>query len=77
MKLQSLSDIFEKRILRIPDYQRGYSWLEHQYSDFWEDILHLNVERVHYTGVITLEPVPKELWQRWESDEWIIEDLDF
>ena len=77
MKLQSLSDIFEKRILRIPDYQRGYAWLEHQYSDFWEDILHLNVERVHYTGVITLEPVPKELWQRWDNDEWIIDGVGF
>ena len=77
MKLQSLSDIFERRLLRIPDYQRGYAWLEHQYNDFWEDILHLNVERVHYTGVITLEPVPKQLWQRWDNDEWIIEGVGF
>ncbi|MFT7371842.1 MAG: hypothetical protein ACI9T9_000521 [Oleiphilaceae bacterium] len=33
MKLQSLSEIFERRLLRIPDYQRGYAWLEHQYND--------------------------------------------
>lgn len=24
MKLHSLNDIFERRILRIPDYQRGF-----------------------------------------------------
>jgi uncharacterized protein with ParB-like and HNH nuclease domain len=77
MKLQSLSDIFERRLLRIPDYQRGYAWLEHQYSDFWEDILHLNIERVHYTGVITLEPVPKALWKKWDNDEWIIDGVGF
>jgi uncharacterized protein with ParB-like and HNH nuclease domain len=77
MKLQSLSDIFERRLFRIPDYQRGYAWLESQYSDFWEDILHLNMERVHYTGVITLEPVPKDKWARWDSDEWIIEGVGF
>lgn len=77
MKLQSLSDIFEKRLLRIPDYQRGYAWLEHQYNDFWEDILHLNIDRVHYTGVITLEPVPRDVWRKWENDEWIIEGVGF
>jgi hypothetical protein len=77
MKLQSLSEIFERRLLRIPDYQRGYAWLEHQYNDFWEDILHLNIERVHYTGVITLEPVSKELWQKWDGDEWILEGVGF
>ncbi|WP_163931402.1 DUF262 domain-containing protein [Paraferrimonas sp. SM1919] len=77
MKLQSLSDIFERRILRIPDYQRGYAWLQHQLEDFWEDIVHLNIERVHYTGVITLEPVPKSQWSRWDNDEWLIEGVGF
>lgn len=77
MKLQSLSDIFERRLLRIPDYQRGYAWLEHQYNDFWEDILHLNADRVHYTGVITLEPVQKSLWKKWDNDDWIIDDVGF
>ena len=57
MKLNSLSDIFERRLLRIPDYQRGYAWKEHQVDDFFEDILQLEADRIHYTGVITLEPV--------------------
>jgi hypothetical protein len=77
MKLHSLNDIFERRLLRIPDYQRGYAWLEHQLEDFWEDILQLDVKRVHYTGVITLEPVKESLWSRWDNDEWIIDGVGF
>ncbi|MGR5233646.1 DUF262 domain-containing protein [Vibrio rotiferianus] len=77
MKLQSLSDIFERRILRIPDYQRGYAWSNHQLIDFWEDIIQLDIDRVHYTGVITLEPVPSKLWRKWEQDEWIIDGIGY
>ncbi|MGL6370564.1 DUF262 domain-containing protein [Aeromonas hydrophila] len=77
MKLNSLSDIFERRLLRIPDYQRGYAWKEHQVEDFWEDILQLESDRIHYTGVITLEPVKSSLYQRWEKDLWLIEGVGF
>lgn len=77
MDLKSLNDIFEKRILRIPDYQRGYAWNKHQLKDFWDDLLLLGSERVHYTGVITLEPVSKNCWSHWENDQWLIEDLGY
>lgn len=77
MKLNSLSDIFERRLLRIPDYQRGYAWKEHQVEDFWEDILQLEHDRIHYTGVITLEPVKSNLYQKWEKDLWLIEGVGF
>lgn len=77
MKLNSLSDIFERRLLRIPDYQRGYAWKEHQVEDFWEDILQLENDRIHYTGVITLEPVKASLYQKWEKDLWLIEGVGF
>jgi uncharacterized protein with ParB-like and HNH nuclease domain len=77
MRLQSLNDIFERRILRIPDYQRGYAWSAQQLTDFWEDIIQLDPTRVHYTGVITLEPVKTKLWQKWQQDEWIIEGVGF
>ena len=77
MKLNSLSDIFERRLLRIPDYQRGYAWKEHQVEDFWEDILQLEADRIHYTGVITLEPVSRSLFVRWEKDLWLIEGVGF
>ncbi len=77
MKLNSLSDIFERRLLRIPDYQRGYAWKEHQVEDFWEDILQLESDRIHYTGVITLEPVKSTFYRKWEKDLWLIEGVGF
>ncbi len=73
MKLNSLHEIFTGRIIRIPDYQRGYSWQKHQLEDFWEDLLRLETEKVHYTGVVTLEPVKEEIWKKWEEDRWFID----
>lgn len=77
MKLHSLNDIFERRLLRIPDYQRGYAWQVHQINDFWEDIIQLDVNKIHYTGVVTLEPVPSSIWNKWEHDVWIIEGVEY
>ena len=77
MNLHSLNEIFIQRLFRIPDYQRGYAWLEHQLDDFWEDLLQLDDNRVHYTGVITLEPVSQKIWSRWDNDEWLIEGVGF
>ena len=36
MKLYSFNDIFERIVLRILDYQRGYTWKAHQINDFLE-----------------------------------------
>ena len=77
MELQSLNSIFKERILRIPDYQRGYAWTQEHLEAFWEDLLLLETNRVHYTGVVTLEPVSKEIWSKWENDQWLIEDVDY
>lgn len=54
-KLETLSEIFNDKQFRIPDYQRGYSWVEEQLQDFWRDISNLNDNRIHYTGMITVE----------------------
>lgn len=72
-ELKSLSKIFSEVIFRIPDYQRGYSWEEKQLKDFWGDIEQLPDGKNHYTGVLTLEPVTKSNYDRWEDDIWIIE----
>lgn len=53
--LKTLSEIFNDKIFRIPDYQRGYSWGEKQLNDFWIDLSNLDMERSHYTGMITVE----------------------
>ena len=53
-KLQSLSEIFNESIFRIPDFQRGYSWELSHLEDFWEDIEILKEDGVHYTGKLAL-----------------------
>lgn len=56
-ELETLENIFTKKIFRIPDYQRGYAWGESQLEDFWNDLINLNDERDHYTGVLTVRKI--------------------
>lgn len=71
-KLQALKDIFDGKYLRIPDYQRGYAWQDHQLNDFWEDLNILEIDHTHYTGVLTLEKVTSQLkkedMSNWQND---------
>ncbi|MDD3358443.1 MAG: DUF262 domain-containing protein [Parabacteroides sp.] len=34
----NLSELFNNKIFRIPDYQRGYAWSEKQLTELWDDI---------------------------------------
>jgi uncharacterized protein with ParB-like and HNH nuclease domain len=72
-ELNSLEDIFNKRLFRIPDYQRGYAWRDDQLSAFWEDIMNLNNNRFHYTGVLSIKEIEKEIWKNWNTEAWLIE----
>jgi uncharacterized protein with ParB-like and HNH nuclease domain len=56
-KLFSISEIFDKRIMRIPDFQRGYSWGSRQLEDFWDDLEKVSLTKIHYTGLLTIEKV--------------------
>ena len=74
-KLQSLSEIFNNRIFRIPDFQRGYSWEERQLDDFWEDIQNLHPNKIHYIGLLTVEPINNSDIQnveKWKDDLWLL-----
>lgn len=73
--LKSLSDLFEKYIFRIPEYQRGYAWQEEHYSDFWEDLLKANLHD-HYTGMISLERIDINNDRRgWDFDDnWALKN---
>jgi len=53
---KSLADLMSKRVLFIPDYQRGYSWEEKQWRDFVQDIDALMDEgvRSHYAGTVVI-----------------------
>lgn len=76
-ELQSLEDVYNKKIFRIPDYQRGYAWGEKQLIDFWDDLISLDGNRLHYTGVLSIKVVPKEKWQSWDDERWLIEKRRF
>ena len=76
-QLNSVSKIFTEKIYRIPDYQRGYAWIEKQIKDFWNDILQLENEKNHYLGVLTLESVSSAVYTSWSDDLWIIKSKSF
>ena len=76
-ELQSLEDVFNKRIFRIPDYQRGYAWIEKQLIDFWDDLISLDGSRKHYTGVLSIKSVPEDKWINWNDEKWLIEKRKF
>lgn len=74
-KLQSLSEIFNNKIFRIPDFQRGYSWEERQLDDFWEDIQNLSSDKIHYIGLLTVEPIKScdiQNVEKWKDDLWLL-----
>jgi hypothetical protein len=77
-ELKSLAEIFNNRIFRVPDFQRGYAWGESQVGQFWEDLMNLDLDRIryHYTGVLTLEPIEEKDARRsekWKDDLWVFE----
>lgn len=73
-ELQSLSQIFQNKIFRIPDYQRGYAWQSQQLRDFWEDIVNLQSDRYHYTGLLSLKKLNQEKSRKLGNDDsWLLQ----
>lgn len=72
-ELKSLSGLFENRLFRIPDYQRGYAWQHAQLADFWEDLVNLHEDRFHYTGLLSLKAIPKKSTKNLNEDAWLAE----
>ncbi len=50
----TLQELFNNRIFRVPDFQRGYAWEKQQVGEFLEDLEILSSARHHYTGTIVL-----------------------
>ena len=72
-ELQNLIQIFQNRIFRIPDYQRGYAWQEPQLRDFWEDLINLRSDRNHYTGLLSMKMLNKNESKKIdERDQWLL-----
>ncbi len=76
-ELYSLQDIFNQRLFRIPDYQRGYSWTEQQLNEFWEDVINLPIAKEHYTGMISLRKINKDETKNWTEELWLINNWGY
>ena len=76
-ELESLQNIFKNRIFKIPDYQRGYAWTTRQLKDFWEDVVNLQPDRFHYTGLLSLKKLDRQTWSSWNDEKWLIEDRGY
>lgn len=60
-RLEDLNEVFTNRLFRIPDYQRGFSWeAKKQLKDFWDDLINIPEGKTHYTGMLSIKPVPKD-----------------
>ncbi len=76
--LQSLAEIFNKRLFRIPDYQRGYAWGRRQWEDFWADLERAaRTQRTHYCGQLTLELTPERDWVTWTEESGLIRGASY
>ena len=69
VKYLSIKELFQGRIFRIPDYQRGFSWEKEHCEAFWKDLINLQEGKLdfHYTGMITVEEIGAEQYQHWED----------
>ena len=76
-ELFSLQELFNQRLFRIPDYQRGYSWTEQQLTEFWEDIINLPIDRDHYTGMISLRKLKREETKDWTEELWLLNNWGY
>src|SRR5574344_2022581 len=72
-ELQPLSLLFQNRLFRIPDYQRGYAWQQPQLVDFWDDLINLQEGRYHYTGLLSLKVLKRIETKSWGSDLWMVD----
>lgn len=75
--LLSLKEIFEERVFRIPDYQRGYAWETRQLEQFWDDLVNLQDGHVHYTGVITVERASHNHCLNWRREGQAFTDANW
>jgi hypothetical protein len=78
---KKIGEVFDGRIFRIPDYQRGYAWETSNLQAFWDDLDLLRSTpggAPHYTGVISLEKISKGASEgRLSRDErWLLDEYD-
>ena len=73
--VQSIAEVFTRRIFRIPNYQRGYAWEERQWQDLIEDLDLLEGDKEHYTGTLVLHAVAGKAHQDAEGTNYDVFDI--
>ena len=76
-KPQALDSLFNQKLFRIPDYQRGYAWGREQLDAFWEDLISLPDGRSHYTGQLTLKEIPSTEIRQDDKEFWLVDDHSY
>ncbi|MDQ4142776.1 MAG: DUF262 domain-containing protein, partial [Actinomycetota bacterium] len=73
--VSTVEQVFIERLLRIPDYQRGYAWETRQLTDFTDDLEILPEGKSHYTGTLILHPVDSHREMDAEGKEYAPVDV--
>jgi len=63
-----LGDFFNKNLLVIPKYQRGYSWEGKHREDLWNDIDQIPEDKIHYFGSLLTKKEPGNLRDFWNNN---------
>ncbi len=72
-----LDSLFKEKLFRVPDYQRGYAWGEEELIAFWEDLINLPPERLHYTGLLTLKECDAKSVPEDAKEFWLIDNHSY
>ena len=73
-ELKPLSLLFQNRMFRIPDYQRGYAWQQQQLADCWDDLINLQNDHYHYTGLLSFKTLERNECSSVGEDIWLVEN---
>lgn len=75
MELLSVNQVFENKVFRIPDYQRGYAWrADKEVLAFWNDLMNLPNGKSHFTGSLTLQAISDDSTKRDLDTGWLLEN---
>jgi len=70
----NLFQVFNQKVFRIPDYQRGYAWGDEELTAFWDDLDEIpcidGELKKHYTGTLFLEEKPTPPEERWLASRY-------
>ncbi len=77
MAHKKLSEVFNQKIFRVPDYQRGYSWEEEHLKAFWNDLENIQEGHAHFFGTLTLEPIDLNKFITLQDATWLCKTQSF